>query len=225
MSPTAQKMLVEEILPRIRVSVLAGSTVVGADDHEELIQDATATAAKLLHSVEARGKAVTPGNICYYAVKLTRQGRRSTGQRKNNPMDPMAQLNHRSNMVSLDAPLTCETDGEEVMSLHEVLASKTEDPAMTATRRLDWDRLASFLDAMALEVLRCLIRGEDLTTAVPRLNRSRSALQTDKQRLARLVREHLGDNILHLVQQQPPWRDNIEASRERLACRQERQSG
>ena len=98
------------------------------------------------------------------------------------PVDPMAQLDDRSSMVSLDAPLTSETDGEEIMRLHDVLASRAEDPTMTATRRPDWDRLASFLDALAWEVL-------------------------------------------HQVLQQPRWRDNIKSSRERLVCRQERQSG
>ncbi|HZR20019.1 MAG TPA: hypothetical protein VFE51_22230 [Verrucomicrobiae bacterium] len=47
MSPSAGRLLVEEIVPRIRVSVLADSIFVGADDCEELIQDATATAATL----------------------------------------------------------------------------------------------------------------------------------------------------------------------------------
>ena len=47
-------------------------------------------------------------------------------------------------------------------------------------------------------------------------------LQTDRQRLAGLVREHLGDDILRQVQQPPPWRDNIEASRAKMACRHAR---
>jgi hypothetical protein len=165
---------------------------------------------------------VTPGNICYYAVKLTRQGRRSTGQRKSDPLDPIAQLNGSCSLVSLDAPLTSETDGEEGMCLHDALASRIEDPSMTAARRLDWDTLLSFLDAMAREVLLCLLRSEDLTTLVLKLQRSRSSLQGDKMRLAELVREHLGEDVLRQVQQQPRWRDNVQASRERSACRYER---
>jgi hypothetical protein len=41
---------------------------------------------------------------------------------------------------------------------------------------------------------------------------SRSSLQQDKQRLARLVREHLGPDILHQVREQPRWRDIVQAS-------------
>jgi hypothetical protein len=226
MSPSAGKILVEEIIPRIRVSVLAGSAIiVGADDHDELIQDATATAAKLLHSVEARGKTVTPGNVAYFAVRLTGQGRRSTGQSKTDVMHPGTQINSRTTLVSLDAPLTSEGDGEEIMCLHETLACGAEDPSTAAARRLDWAPVVASLDPNGREVLTCLVIGEDLTCLVPRLGRSRSALQKDKERLAGLVREHFGPDILVLVQQQPKWRDNIDASRERMACRYERQPG
>ncbi len=72
------------------------------------------------------------------------------------------------------------------------------------------------------EVLRCLMEGEDLTTLVPKLRRSRSSLQHDKERLARLVCEHLGQDILLQVQTQPRWMDNVAASREKLACRHKR---
>ena len=65
-------------------------------------------------------------------------------------------------------------------------------------------------------------RGEDLTTLVPQLRRCRSSLQTDKMRLAALVKHHLGEDILHQVQEQPRWKDNIQASREMMACRYER---
>jgi len=48
-------------------------------------------------------------------------------------------------------------------------------------------------------------------------------LQQDKQRLARLVCEHLGQDILLQIQAQPRWMDNVAAHREKLACRYERQ--
>ena len=93
---------------------------------------------------------------------------------------------------------------------------------MAATRRLDWEPVVALLDTIAGKVLKCLLEGRELTTLVPKLKRSRSALQTDKQRLADLVREHLGPDILILVQEEPCWRHNIEANRQRAACRHER---
>jgi len=69
-----------------------------------------------------------------------------------------------------------------------------------------------------------LVEGRELTTLVPKLKRSRSALGSDKQRLARLAIEHLGADVLTEVQRSPQWRDNLVAAREKLACRYERQS-
>jgi hypothetical protein len=166
---------------------------------------------------------VTPGNIAYYAVGLIRGGRRSTGQSTTDVLSPRTQIVGRSTVVSLDAPMHSEGDGEEIMCLHETLASRVEDPAIAATRRLDWGPLVESLDHNSREVLACLVIGEDLTTLKSKLRRSRSAIQMDKEKLARIVRDRLGEDILIRVQEQPRWRDNIEATREKLACRYERQ--
>src|SRR6266481_4699608 len=179
MSPKAGELLVQEIVPRIR-SLAHSLTPIGCEDREELAHDATAMAAQLLLSAEARGKKVTPGNIAYYAVGLVRQGRRSTGLRKTDPMHPAAQIHGRSHMVSLDASFGNEADGEETTSLHEVLACRSEDPATAATRRLDWELLGTALDNTTREVLRCLWEGRDLTTLMSRMKRSSSSLGSDK---------------------------------------------
>ena len=54
---------------------------------------------------------------------------------------------------------------------------------------------------------------------MPKLKRSRSALQSDKRRLARLAIQHLGADILTQVQRLPQWTDNLVAHREKMACR------
>ena len=212
--------MVNEVAPRIR-SVMPTFSQIGCDDAEEQAQDAIATAAQLLHSVEARGKTVTPGNISYYAVRHVKAGRRSTGLSKTDAMHPATQLTGRSSLVSLEQPLGDEWQGDEPACLHDMLAAKTEDPSIAASRRLDWEPLVASLDGPVREVLVCLVEGQDLTTLVPKLRRSRSALQGDKQRLARLVREYLGEDVLILVQESPRWVINVTASRERLACRYE----
>ena len=215
--------MVQEIAPRIR-SLARSLTPIGCEEQEELAHDATAIAAKLLISAEARGKQVTAGNVAYYAVALIRQGRRSTGLSTTDAMHPATQLKGRSSFVSLDEP--CSSDGEHdgPGCLHECLAAQTDDPSMAAVRRLDWERLLSLLDATGREVLLCLVKGEDLISLVPTLKRSSSALGTDKKRLARLVREHFGPDILVRAQEQPRWRDNVTANREKAARRYERQS-
>jgi hypothetical protein len=79
MSPQAGWILQEEVVPRLRASIPRNVNPVGSEDAQELIQDATAIAAQMLHNVELAGKTVTPGNIAYYALQHLKSGRRSTG--------------------------------------------------------------------------------------------------------------------------------------------------
>ena len=44
------------------------------------------------------------------------------------------------------------------------------------------------------------------------------------ERLARRIRECLGEDILRQVQEAPGWRNGLEATREKLASRWERQA-
>jgi hypothetical protein len=223
MSPQAGELLVQEIAPRIRSSLASSVPQVGADDVGELVADGIATAAALLASAEIRGKKVSAGNVSYYATKLVRQGRRSTGQSRTDVMSPGTQIAGRCRVESLDQPIAGEAESDDIMCLHDVLASHSADPSQEAAKRLDWSPLVASLDATARKILKCLVEGVELTTLVPKLKRSRSALQTDKHTLARLAIEHLGADILVEVQRLPQWRDNLVASREKMACRYERQ--
>jgi hypothetical protein len=200
MSPQAGELLLNEVAPRIRSS-MPSLMPIGSEDPEELAQDTLAIAAGLLESTERRGKQVTPGNIAYFAIRLSRQGRRSTRYKKNDVMHPATQLCGRSRVQSLDDPIASES-----------------------TRRLDWTRLVACLDATARAILCCMLEGEDLISLVPKLKRSHTALRNDKRRLAMLVLEHLAEDILRQVQELPAWMDNLVANRETFACRVERQA-
>ena len=206
----------------LRNSVPMTVPLVGADDVEELVQDGTVLALRLILSAERSGRKVTGGNLAFYTLKMLRAGRRSTGEHRNDPLNPKSQLIGNCRVQSLDEPVGAEEGSEEPLTLGETLAAKVEDPAMAATRRLDWAALLDALDKTAAEVLCCLVIGADLTTQVPKLKRSRSAIQNDKDRLAQLVRQHLGEDILARVQESPRWMDNLAASREKLGCRYER---
>jgi hypothetical protein len=108
-------------------------------------------------------------------------------------------------------------------ALHDIMAASNADPSQETAKRLDWKPLVAALDTTTREVLLCLATGAELTTLVPKLKRSRSAIQQNKQCLARLVREHLGEDILRQAQELPRWFTNVTANRQRLACRIERQ--
>jgi hypothetical protein len=218
MTPENEQLLVQEIAPRIRSSVSNSVPQVGADDMDELTQDGIALGVALLSSAEARGKKLSAGNVAFYATRLVRQGRRSTGQSSTDVMSPRTQIAARCRVESLDQPIARQAEGED-LCLHDVLAAGSADPSQEAAKRLDWKPLVASLDATARKVLHCLMAGEDLTTLVPKLKRSRSSLQNDKMRLARLAIEHLGADILTEVQRLPQWRDSIAAGREKMACR------
>ncbi|MGH7973058.1 MAG: hypothetical protein ACREIC_30440, partial [Limisphaerales bacterium] len=156
-------------------------------------------------------------------VGLVRQGRRSTGLSTTDAMHPATQLKGRSSIVSLDEPCSSDGEADGPGCLHDCLAAHTEDPAMAAVRHLDWEGLLRALDAKAREVLLCLVKGQDLISLVPILKRSHSTLRTDRRRLARLVREQFGPDILVLVQEQPRWRDTVLATRAKAARRYARQ--
>jgi len=216
-----EEYLLQEVSPRLRAGINSSVPRSSGEDDAELLQDGLVIALGLLHSAQAKGKQVTPGNLAYYSVKSLRAGRRSTGFRKNDPLHPAAQLNG-CRTYSLDEPVPAQ-DGED-LTLNDVLASRADDPAMEAGRRLDWQGLVHKLDDVAKAILRALAAGSELTRLVSPLKLSRSSLQTRKEKLAELIRECLGNDILRQVQECPSWRNGLEATRERLACRWARQA-
>lgn len=224
MSPQAGELLVHEIAPRLRSTIPYSVPRIGAEDAEELLQDALATAASLLASAEARGKAVSAGNVAYYAVKLTKSGRRSTGYSRTDAMHPGTQVNGRSRVVSLEEPVAYDEEAQEPVVLGEVLVSEAPDPALAGARNLDWRALLSTLDAKSRAILHGLAQETPLQEVATACRVSRTSVQTQKERLARAVRLFLGEDLLAQAQAAPRWRDNLTAARERVACRLERQA-
>ena len=216
-----EEYMLHEVAPRLRAGIGSSIPRAGGEDDAELLQDGLVIALGLLRSAQAKGKQVTAGNIAYYTIKNLRAGRRSTGFRKYDPLHPASQLNH-CRVYSLEGPASLE-DGEE-LTFGEVLASPADDPATEAGRRLDWQALLHKLDDVAKAILRALADGSELTRLVAPLKLSRSTLQTRKNQLAKLIRECLGEDILRQVQEHPGWRNGLEATREKLACRWARQA-
>jgi hypothetical protein len=132
-------------------------------------------------------------------------------------------LSGHARMQSLDEPISDDEHGE-TLTLHDCLAAPADDPATAAARRLDWRSVIGSLDKTKKAILIALVEGTELTLLVSRLKRSRSALQDRKQRLGRLVRERLGEDILQQVQLEPSWTNTLHAIRQRLACRSERRA-
>jgi hypothetical protein len=213
--------MLQEVAPRLRAGLGSSIPRAGGEDDAELLQDGLVIALGLLHSAEAKGKQVSPGNLAYYTLKHLRAGRRSTGFRKNDTLHPASKLKH-CRVYSMEGSVATEDDEEVAFS--DILASATDDPAVEAGRRLDWHGLLHKLDDVAKAILRALADGSELTRLVSPLKLSRSALQSRKERLAMRIRECLGEDILREVQEPPGWRNCLEATREKLVCRWERQA-
>ncbi len=124
-------------------------------------------------------------------------------------------MNGHARLQSLDESVRYEEEGEELLSLHDCLASEMKDPATAAVRHLDWERVVQSLDRRAKLILVALVEGRGLTLLV----------HGDKLRLDRMVQSCLGPDILVQGQSRPGWTHTIEAIRQRLACRAERRAG
>ena len=224
MNCDTEQQLLSELEPRLRAAVPQLVAMVGADDPDELVQDGLVIALRISRSAQAAGKKVTVGNLVYYTVRHLRSGRRSTGERRNDVLHPAAQLRGHCQVQSLDQPLNHCDESEEALTLHDCLADASDDPATSAGRRLDWPLVTNDLDFVKSAILRALLEGSALALLVPRLKRSRSSLHHDKKRLAELVCQRLGQDILQDIQARPAWRNNLSTGREKLACRIERRA-
>ena len=91
MSPMLDEMLVHDVVPRLRKTVRSVPKV-GHEDDEEIVQDATLMAARMMDSAEKAGKKFTGGTMAYYATKAARSGRRSYYTGRSDVMSPGCQL-------------------------------------------------------------------------------------------------------------------------------------
>jgi len=223
MSSHADTVLTDEIIPRLRHLIPRHVPCVGAEDAEELLQDATLLAARMLASARAKGKTVTPGNIAFYVLLHLRCGRRSYRAGRSDVMGSRTQIMGLSRIAALDDPVGIAAEGsDEPMTLGDVLASDAEDPSETAARNLDWAALVATLNERDLAVLQCLADEVRLQEVATQHGVSRTTVQTWRNQLTGLVRSFLGADVLRLIQRTPQWRENLTARREQMACRLDR---
>ena len=95
MSPMMEEMLVHEVVPRLRKSVHSIPKV-GHEDDEEIVQDATLMAARMMDSAEQAGRKFTAGNMAYFATKAARSGRRSYYSGRSDVFSPGCQIDGKA---------------------------------------------------------------------------------------------------------------------------------
>jgi hypothetical protein len=195
MTANAGVFLCTEVAPRIRAAVSAAAKPIGAEDASELIQDTIAHAVALLHRAEAAGKQVAASTVAYFAVKLTRSGRRCTGSSATDVMHPGTQLAGRARLVSFDEPLGFDEAGESI-TLVDVFDNKQDDPSVLAARNLDWETFYGKQTRRGKRILAVVADGSTLRHGAQLLDLSDSGIQLEKKKLALALQEFLGANVL-----------------------------
>jgi hypothetical protein len=224
MSPLAGFVLKDEICPRL-VSAIPNSVLcVGSEDHKELIQDGITMAAKMLDRVERQGKMeeISASNIAYYTIQHLKTGRRGNGSSSVDVLGSSTQLNGSAKLNSLQEVVSESESGDEIFELQDVISNDSEDPAIQATRKMDWDSFMASLSKIELMVVECLSAGKTLREAGRSVGRSDSSMQGYRKKLALKIIEFMGVDILKDIAQLPGWKIGLNCERDWLACRADR---
>jgi len=222
MTEQAGNLLVEQIAPRLRTLVPKSVRPVGAEDEQELLQDAITIAAQMLHRVEESGKQFTAGTIAFYTVLHMKSGRRSQGSSRVDTMAAGTQLDGNSAVLSLEEEVGYDPELDEPITLEQLLASEHEDPAMTAGRNVDWEVFIATHDYRYGVIIKGMAEGQTMKATAERSGHLYASLYGLKDRLAEDVREYLGDDAVAQSVRVPKWKASIAVDREKTACRADR---
>lgn len=225
MSPQSGAMLLEEIAPRLRSAIPKVVMPVGAEDAEELVQDAIVTAARMLQSIERTGKTVTAGNIAYYTILHMKSGRRSRGCGRTDALDAATQLDHKSSVLSLEEEVGYDPELDDAITLGDLLATEREDPSMVAARNIDWDLFLSTHDYRYGVIVTGIIEGRKLNETARGCGAGYSRIYQLKEKLAKDLREFMGSTAMEDCARIPSWRGNLVVDREKAACQADRRRG
>jgi len=240
MSPQAGYLLVNEVVPRLISAIPNAVPITFPDDPHEIIADGTAMAAQLIDSCERNGKRVvrsptrangryrkqpkevTCGNISYYVIQKLRCGRRSTGSSVVDAHAPGTQITGTTRLTSLDETAAIDEDTGGELTFNDVLSRDEDDPAVRASRRIDWQTFMAGLSARDQAVIEFLIGGTSSCTMARKLGVCSSTIQHRKRSLAKAIVAFMGDDILVQVSRKPQYMASLDATRERQAVRYER---
>jgi len=221
MSPHAGFVLIDQIAPRLK-AVIPHIKPVGAEDAEELLQDALAVAAQMLDRLEQTGKQVTPGNIAYYTLLHMKSGRRSTGSGRTDVMSSGGQLDGRSCVLSFEEAAGIDPETGEEIPLGDMLSCHQDDPSMAASRNLDWEQFLDSHDTRYGIIVNEIASGQTMVDAAKAIPLGYSSAVALKYKMALELGEYLGSTAIADSVHGPSWRGNIMADHEKAACKADR---
>jgi len=127
MFPQAGFLLHDQVVPRLKAVIPRTVLCVGSEDHEELVPDSCALAARIMHNAEAKHKRISPSNAAYYAIQHCKSGRRAVGHSSVDVHGSSTQLNGRSRLESMEEVVACnEEAGGGIYLLHDVLSNDAD---------------------------------------------------------------------------------------------------
>jgi hypothetical protein len=219
MSPMLNEMLVNEVVPRLRNSVHTVPKV-GHEDDEEIVQDATLMAARMMDSAEKAGQKFTAGNMAWYAAKAARSGRRSYYTGRSDVMSPGCQIDGKARHEWLDDEI--ELEFGDVGSLHDVIVppgyqGQEPDPAEEAARNLDWEAFLASHPPRHRAAIMVLVSGGTMREAGKRCGLKDSGAFNLKRRIAADLIEFFGEDVIRrlLNGAKPGWESDLRTERER----------
>lgn len=211
MSPSAALMLEKQIYPIIRNTIPRTVRPMGSEDPEELVQDATASAAEMLEAVEKAGKKPFPNSIAYYSIQRTKSGRRSYGDIRCDVMSPGFQMDNEGSVCSMQEQV-CD---EDEMTVGDTIASKSEDTAAKVLRQIDWAAFLETLDARKRRIVEELMFGYGTGDIARLFSVSASRVVQLKREIAQDIKDFMGDSILADAGSESVWERDIRCLREK----------
>ncbi len=211
MSPSAALMLEKQFYPIIRNTIPRTARPMGSEDHEELVQDATASAAEMIESVEKSGRKPLPNSIAYYSIQRTKSGRRSYGDIRTDVMSPGFQMDHEGSLCSMQEPV----NGEEELTVGDTIASKSEDMAMKVLRQIDWQAFLETLDARKRRIVEEMMFGYGTGDIARLFSVSAARIVQLKREIAKDIKSFMGDSILNDAGSESVWERDIRCLREK----------
>lgn len=217
-----EEMLVNEVVPRLR-NAARSIPKIGCEDDEEVVQDCTLQAVRMMISAEKAGHPITAGNASYYAVKAARSGRRSYYTGRSCVLSPGCQIDGKARHEWLDREVEFETGDSG--TLHDVVLplefdGQESDPAEDAARNLDWESFLTAHPPRHRTAILVLVEGGTMREAGKRCGLKDSAALSLKRRIAADLIEFFGEDVIRrlLDGTRPGWESDLRMSRERHAC-------
>jgi FixJ family two-component response regulator len=87
---------------------------------------------------------------------------------------------------------------------------------------MDWETFMAGLSTRDQAIIQFMIEGKTGSALARKLKVCDSTISNSKRNLAVKILEFMGCEILVDIQRSPRWKQDLQATRERMACREER---